>query len=106
MGVDKIIKLVGVLVALVAGVIGGFAYSAVLIAVLGLAGGWFIEKDDRMRFLVATIALIEVQGFLAEMAELGQVGGYVTAALGGLAALFTAAAVMVILVGTVEAVKP
>ena len=68
MGVDKIIKLVGVLVALVAGLIGGFMYSALLIAVLGLAGGWFIEKDDRMRFLVATIALIEVQGFLADVA--------------------------------------
>ena len=103
MGVDKIIKLVGVLVALVAGVIGGFAYSAVLIAILGLAGGWFIEKDDRMRFLVATVALIAVQGTLGVIPE---VGSYVSGALGGLAALFSAAAVTVIVVGTVEAVKP
>lgn len=103
MGVDKIIKLVGVLVALVAGVIGGFAYSAVLIAVLGLAGGWFIEKDDRMRFLVATVALIAVQGTLGVIPE---VGSYISGALGGLAALFSAAAVTVIVVGTVEAVKP
>jgi hypothetical protein len=103
MGVDKIIKLVGVLVALVAGVIGGFAYSAVLIAVLGLAGGWFIEKDDRMRFLVATVALIAVQGTLGVIPE---VGSYISGALGGLAALFSAAAVTAIVVGTVEAVKP
>ena len=103
MGVDKIIKLVGVLVALVAGVIGGFAYSAVLIAILGLAGGWFIEKDDRMRFLVATVALIAVQGTLGVIPE---VGSYITGALGGLAALFSAAAVTAIVVGTVEAVKP
>lgn len=103
MGVDKIIKLVGVLVAVVAGLIGGFAYSALLIALLGLAAGWFIEKDDRMRFLVATVALIAVQGTLGVIPEAGQ---YISGALGGLAALFSAAAVTVIVVGTVEAVKP
>ncbi len=103
MGVGKIIQLVGVLVALVAGVMGSFAYSALLVALLGLVGGWFIEKDDRQRFLVATIALIAVQGALGVIPE---VGGYVSGALGGLGALFSAAAVTVILVGTVEAVKP
>ena len=46
MGVGKIIQLVGVLVAVVAGLIGGFPQSALLIAVLGLVGGYFIEKDD------------------------------------------------------------
>ncbi len=103
MGVGKIIQLVGLLVAVVAGVMGGFAYSALLIALLGLVGGWFIDKDDRMRFLVATIALIAVQGALGVIPE---VGGYISGALGGLGALFSAAAVTVILVGTFEAVKP
>ena len=103
MGVGKIIQLVGVLVALVAGVIGGFAYSAMLIALLGVVGGWFVEKDDRQRFLVATIALLAVSGALGVFPE---VGGYISGALGGLGALFSAAAVTVILVGTFEAVKP
>lgn len=103
MGVGKIIQLVGVLVALVAGLIGGFAYSALVIALLGAVGGWFIEKDDRQRFLVATIALLAVQGALGVIPE---VGGYISGALGGLAALFSAAAVTAIVVGTVEAVKP
>jgi len=103
MGVGKIIQLVGVLVAVVAGVIGGFAYSALLVALLGLAGGWFIVKDDRMRFLVATIALLAVQGALGGIPE---VGGYISDALGGLAALFSAAAVTAIVVGVVEALKP
>ena len=107
MGVGKIIQLVGVLVALVAGVMGSYAYSALLVALLGLVGGWFIEKDDRQRFLVATIALILVQkSFLNGVTELGPVGGWVSGGLGGLAALFIAAAVTVIVVGTVEAVKP
>lgn len=103
MDAGKIIKLVGVLVALVAGVIGGFAYSAVVIAVLGLVGGYFIEKDDRMRFLVATVALIAVQGTLD---SINVVGPYLTGALGGLAALFSAAAVTAIAMGTIEAVRP
>ncbi len=103
MGVDKIIKLVGVLVALVAGVIGGFAYSALLIVILGVVGGWFIAKDERSRFLIATVTLIAVQGSLGVIPE---VGGFISGALGGLAALFSAGAVTVIVVATVEAVKP
>jgi len=103
MGAGKIIQLVGVLVALVAGAIGGFAYSGLIIVILGLAGGWFIAEDDRMRTLIGTLALIAVQGALSEVPA---VGGYITGALGGLAALFSAAAVMIILVSTFERVKP
>ena len=103
MGVDKIVKLVGVLVAVVAGLMGGFAYSGLLIAILGLVGGWFIAEDDRMRFLVATVALIAVQGSLSGIPE---VGTYITGALGGLAALFSAGAVTAIVLGIINAVKP
>ena len=103
MGVGKIIQLVGVLIAVVAGVMGGFVYSGMLIALLGVVGGWFIDKDDRQRFLVATIALLAVSGALRVFPE---VGGFISGALGGLGALYSAAAVTVILVGTVEAIKP
>lgn len=103
MGPDKIIKLVGVIVALVAGVMGGFPQSALVIAVLGLVGGYFVADDDRMRFLVATLALIAVQGALGGIPA---VGGYITGALGGLAALFSAGAVTAIIMGTINAVKP
>lgn len=103
MGVGKIIQLVGVLVALVAGVIGGFAYSGLVVALLGVVGGYFIAEDDRMRFLVATVALIAVQGALGVIPA---VGAYITGALGGLAALFSAAAVTAIVMGTIEKVKP
>jgi len=105
MDAGKIIKLVGVLVALVAGVLGGFEYSALVIALLGLAGGYFIEKDDRMRFLVATIALTAVAGALGSIPYAGE---YISGALGenGLTALFQAGAVTAIVMGTVEAVRP
>jgi hypothetical protein len=119
MGVDKIIKLVGVLVAVVAGLMGGadgvagaFTYSGTLVALLGLAGGWFIAADDRMRFLVATAALVFVAAGALGTPEAGGdmvipvIGDYISAALGGIAALFSAAAVTVIVMGTVDAVKP
>ena len=103
MGVDKIIALVGVIVAIVAGVMGGFPQSELVIAVLGLVGGWFIKDEDRPRFYMATVALIAVQGALASIPA---VGGYVTGALGGLAALFSAACVTAIVMATVDRVKP
>ena len=105
MDAGKIIKLVGVLVALVAGLIGGFAYSAVIIALLGAVGGYFVAADDRMRFLVATVALTAAAGALDSIPAIGP---YITAALGsgGLTALFQAGAITAIVMGTVEAVKP
>lgn len=103
MGVDKIVQLIGVLVALVAGALGGFAYSALIIALLGIAGGWFITAEDRNRFLVAAIALSMFSGGLGAIPS---VGSYITAALGGVVSLFAAAAVTVISLGIVEKLKP
>ena len=112
MGVDKIVKLVGVLVAVVAGLMGGFAYSATLVALLGLVGGYFIAADDRMRFLVVTLAVVPAAAALATpegedaVAVIPMVGDYIAAGIGGLAPLFAAAAVTVIVMGIVDAVKP
>lgn len=105
MDVGKIIKLVGVIVAIVAGVMGGFPQSALVIALLGIAGGWFIDKEERSRFLIAAIALatVAVSGALGGIPAVGE---YITAAAGGLSGLFSAAALTVIIVGTFEAVKP
>lgn len=103
MGVDKIVKLVGVLVALVAGLMGGFQYSDLLIVLLGIAGGWFIAAEDRNRFLIATLALAMVHGALGPIPAIGE---YITAALGGVSSLFNAGAVTVIVLGVVERLKP
>jgi hypothetical protein len=82
MGVDKIVKLVGVIVAIVAGVMSGFPYSGLLIVLLGIAGAWFIPEDDPV------------------------VGGWIDGALGGLSDLFNAAAGTAIVLGLVERLKP
>ena len=103
MGVDKIVKLVGVVVAVVAGLWSGFPEAALIITLLGIAGGWFIEADDRMRFLVAALALAAVHGALGPIPAIGE---YLTAILGSISTLFNAAAATVIVLGTVDAVKP
>lgn len=103
MGVGKIIKIIGVLVAIVAGVMGGFSQSALLVALLGAVGGYFIEDEHASRFLIATLALAMVHGALGPIPAIGQ---YITGALGGLSSLFNAGAVTVIVVGTAKRLMP
>lgn len=103
MGTGKIVQLIGVLAAVIIGVIGDFNYSDLIIIILGVVGGWFIAAEDRSRFLIATLALLAVQGALGPIPAVGQ---YISGALGGLAALFSAGAVTAIVLGVVEKLKP
>jgi hypothetical protein len=105
MGVGKIIQIVGVVAAIAAGLIGGFPQSAVLVAVIGAVGGYFVEDDDRMRFLIATLALGAVSGALGAIPVIGE---HISNALGGggLLALYQAGAVTVIVKAVVEYFKP
>jgi len=102
MGVDKIVKLVGVLVAIVAAFVA-IPYGAALVAVLGIAGGWFTAEEDRQRLLIAALALIAVHGALGAIPAVGE---YLTTALGGLSGLFNAAAATCIVLGVVDRLKP
>ena len=103
MGVDKIVQLVAVIFSIIVGLIGGFQYSNLIVALLGIAGGWFIAGGDRSPFLIATLALIAVRGALGPLPGIGE---YITAALGGLGDLFAAGAVTVIVLGVVDRLKP
>ena len=102
MGVDKIVKLVGVIFAIVAAFVS-IPESAAIVAILGIVGGWFIAADDRNRFLVAAIALNIAHGGLG---AIWGVGGYITTALAGVNGLFLAAAATVIVLGVAERLKP
>jgi len=102
MGVDKIVKLVGVLFAIVAAFVT-IPQSAAIVAVLGIAGAWFIEADDRNRFLIAAVALNFAN---AGLNEIWVVGEYISKALGGVNDLFLAAAATVIVLGIVDRLKP
>jgi len=102
MDIAKIIRLVGVVFAVVAGVVT-IPMAAVVIAVIGLVGGYFVEEDRRVPFLVATLALVIIPGSLAVIPV---VGTYLTAILTSLSGLFSAAACTVIVVTTIERIKP
>ena len=102
MGVDKIVKLVGVLVAIIAAFVT-IPYSAVIVALLGIAGAWFIADEDRSRFLIAAVALTFAA---AGLDAIPTVGPLITTALGGVSELFLAAAATVIVLGTVDRLKP
>ena len=105
MGAGKIIQIVTVVVALVAGLVGGFPQSALVIAVLGAVSGYFIEADDRMRFLIAALA---IAAFAGALNGIPVIGPYISQALGqgGLASAFAAGAVTVLVFGLIDRLKP
>ena len=103
MGVGKIIQIIAVLAAIVAGLWSGFPEAAMVIAVLGAVAGWFIAEDDRQRFLVAAIALSIVSGGLGAIPAIGE---YISSVMGSLASLYAAGAITVILVTLYEKLKP
>ena len=43
-----------VIVALVAGLMGGFPQSVLVVAVLVAVTGWFVAEEDSQRFVIAT----------------------------------------------------
>ena len=98
----KIVRLVAVLFAVVAALVA-IPESAVIIAVLGLVAGYFVEEERRLPFMVTALALAVVQGALGDIPA---VGGSLTDILGSLSSLFNAAVCTVIVVATIERVKP
>jgi len=102
MDLAKIVRLVAVLFAVVAGLVA-IPQSAVIIAVLGLVVGWFVEEERRLNYMVFALTLALVHGSLSAIPA---VGGYLTDMLGSLSALANAGAVTVIVMTTVDRIKP
>jgi len=103
MGIGKIIQIVAVLAAVVAGLWSGFPEAALVIAVLGAVAGWFVAEEDRQRVLVAAIALSIVSGGLNAIPA---VGHYISSVMASLGSLYAAGAITVILVALYEKLKP
>ncbi len=105
MDTGKIIRLVAVLVAVVIGL--GVPIpelqAAVIIAVLGLVAGYFIEDSRVVYLLVATLVLNAASGGLD---PIPWVGDYLTGIFDSLSKLFNAGALTVITMQTIKALKP
>ncbi len=102
MDAGKIVRLVAVIVAVVAGLVT-IPQSAVIVAVLGLVAGYFIEDSRVVYILVAALLLNVASGALDPIPV---VGGYLTGIFGSLSALFNAGALTVITMQTINALKP
>ncbi len=102
MDLAKIVRLVAVLFAVVAGLVA-IPQSAVIIAVLGLVAGWFVEEDRRINYMLATLTLALVHGALGPIPA---IGGYLTDVLRSLSALLNAGACTVIVMAIYDRVKP
>jgi hypothetical protein len=102
MDLAKIVRLVAVLFAVVAALVD-IPQSALIIAVLGLVVGWFVEEERRTLFMLFVLTLALAQGALSPIPQLGS---YLTDILGSLSALANAGAVTVITMMTIERIKP
>ena len=102
MDLAKIIRIVGVVLAVVAA-FDVIPQSALLIAIVGLVGGYFVEEDRRVPFMVLCLTLSMAHGALGSIPVLGD---HLTAILGSLSSLVNAAACTVIVMTIAERVKP
>lgn len=102
MDAGKIVRLVAVIVAVVAGVVA-IPQSALIIAVLGLAGGYFIADERVVYLLAATLVLNVASGGVDPIPVVGPV---LTGIFGSLSSLFNAGALTVITMQTINALKP
>ena len=103
MDLPKIIRLVTVVVAVVAGLWADMPEAGMIIAILGLATGYFVEADRRVAVMVLALTLATVHGALG---DIHTIGVYLSAILGSLSAAASAAACTVIVMEIVERVKP
>ncbi len=102
MDAGKIVRLVAVIVAVVAGLVA-IPSSGLIIAVLGLVAGYFIQDDRVVYVLVATLVLNVASGGVDPSPV---VGAYLTGIFSSLSSLFNAGALTVIAMQTFKAVKP
>jgi hypothetical protein len=102
MDAGKIVRLVAVIVAVVAGVVT-IPQAALIIAVLGLVAGYFIEEDRAVNFLVVVLVLNVASGGLDPIPVVGPV---LTGIFASLSTLFNAGALTVITMGIINRLKP
>lgn len=102
MDLSKIIRLAAVLFAVVAGVVA-IPQAATIIAILGLVGGYFVEEERRVPFMILTLTLALAHGALSPIPG---IGSYLTDILASLSSLANAAACTVIVMQLIDRLKP
>lgn len=98
--------LVGIVLALIVGLVAGNRINSVVLGVLALLGivlGFFVAEKDVRTFLLASVSLVVVSyagisGLVLSAALSGiQIGEYVSSVLGALLVLFVPATIIVVI---------
>ena len=104
MDVGKTIKQVAAAVAVVSA-FAALPSEALILCVLGLAVGWYMSEGDTVRVLV-TAAALNVGGVAGGADAIPTIGPMIGDILGAMGAVYTAAAVTMVVMGVVNRVKP
>ncbi len=100
MGPAKIVRMLAAAVAVIAAFVT-IPYAALIMAVLGLGIGYFVEAERRTLYLVTVIALAGAAGGLG---AIPMAGDYITAIFGNVSTILNAGALVVISMGIYEKV--
>lgn len=90
----RIVYIVGIVLVVATGVIPQIPAADILLALVGLAVGYFVAADDRANLFLTIIVL--GSGAAGALDEIPVIGPYVTEILSDFTALLAAAAVTVI----------
>jgi hypothetical protein len=102
MSLQKIILLVALLLALIAA-FTMVPYAGLILAILGLIGGFWIVPGEHVRVIVSALAL---KYFADTFGTIPQVGLHVTAIIANIGLIAAGAALMIIFRNTFARVKP
>ena len=102
MGIQKIVGLVAIALAVVAAFVS-VPYAGLILAVLGAVMGFTIVAEEHVRVLVSALVLQAVAGTFG---GIPQAGGYVTAIITNVAVLAAGAALMIVFRNIYARVKP
>lgn len=103
LSIAKIVWLVSALVAVALSFVDT-GYDPAILAVLGLASGWFLDGDHRRGVIIAAVFLMV--GGAASLNGIPAIGTYLGAILVSLGAVFGGASVMAIVRTLVERIMP
>jgi len=90
----KIVRILGVVLVIAVALIPAIPYAALALAIVGLAVGYYVDKDNRGNLFLIVIVL--ASGAAGALSAIPGIGMYLTNILTNLGALLAAAAVTVI----------
>lgn len=101
MDIPKVIRIVAIAFAVVAGLVT-LPMAAVVIAILGVAGGWFVPEERRVPYMIMTLTLALAHGALRPIPGIGI---YLTDILASVSSLLNAGACTVIVRQIIDRLK-